>query len=377
MTSFAMVNSPCTGPLTVDAIFPFYDFASPDEDPEIDESNRHRKRAMCEHTISRINRVLSLILDHWSNASPLQIYVGFTMSCGAVDELLLSITDRQFLSAVDAEVHSRDEQLHPRRRRPVPPPRVSEPDFDDESTQKPVKRIRSLKYSKPPDLPCPTEVQASDWAQWSDAHKRSYLTGTAEGSAKRNSYLYRNLPQGETQRSGPWTDAEKRHFLERLAEMRPNWADSGPQWGLFSETIPGRVGYQCANFYRALVAAGEVADPDYEIGEDGKLHYIRKRQHPGGKEPKQLSFYERKAKKNPLPGQIDFITKNEIQVPTMSPDGYILDYKTWMNIVVQPNPEDPFTRTRINKRRLVVLTKKNIEQYRAQIKNLGEETGEE
>jgi hypothetical protein len=152
--------------------------------------------------------------------------------------------------------------------------------------------------------------------------------------------------------------------------MRPQWEETGTQWGIFSETIPGRVGYQCANFYRALIAAGEIEDPDYEVGPDGKLRYIRRK--CPMKEDKQLSFYERKAKKNPLRGQVDFITKNEIQVPAMSPDGYILDYNTWMSIVVQPNPQDPFTRKSITKRRLIILTTKNIEQYRGQIRNLSE-----
>jgi hypothetical protein len=43
--------------------------------------------------------------------------------------------------------------------------------------------------------------------------------------------------------------------LKRLKEF------GADQWGIFSRTIPGRVGYQCAAFYRKLVVAGEVPAP--------------------------------------------------------------------------------------------------------------------
>jgi hypothetical protein len=47
------------------------------------------------------------------------------------------------------------------------------------------------------------------------------------------------------------------------------------KWGLFSRNIPGRVGYQCSNFYRLLVKRGEIIDTNYEVN-DGKIHHINK-----------------------------------------------------------------------------------------------------
>lgn len=47
-------------------------------------------------------------------------------------------------------------------------------------------------------------------------------------------------------------------------------------WGLFSTAIPGRVGYQCANFYRQLIEAGEIQDDRYKIDEKGKAHFMFK-----------------------------------------------------------------------------------------------------
>jgi hypothetical protein len=39
--------------------------------------------------------------------------------------------------------------------------------------------------------------------------------------------------------------AERALFMKRLGEM-----GACGKWGIFSMTIPGRVGYQCSNFYR-------------------------------------------------------------------------------------------------------------------------------
>ena len=41
---------------------------------------------------------------------------------------------------------------------------------------------------------------------------------------------------------------EKELFMKRKAEIGIDG-----QWGIFSMAIPGRVGYQCANFYRHAV----------------------------------------------------------------------------------------------------------------------------
>ena len=35
--------------------------------------------------------------------------------------------------------------------------------------------------------------------------------------------------------------------------------------------IPGRVGYQCSNFYRQLIKEGEIKDENYSFDKDGKL----------------------------------------------------------------------------------------------------------
>merc|ERR1712083_207267 len=56
---------------------------------------------------------------------------------------------------------------------------------------------------------------------------------------------------------------------ERLLELGTN-----NKWGVFSMKVPGRVGYQCSNYYRDLVKKNIINDPNYHW--DGKkLHFKR------------------------------------------------------------------------------------------------------
>ncbi|KAJ3096830.1 adenylate kinase [Phlyctochytrium planicorne] len=81
-----------------------------------------------------------------------------------------------------------------------------------------------------------------------------------------NSYYYRFNAPGEVQITKAWTAEEKKLFMKRLEEV------GATQWGIFSMAIPGRVGYQCSNFYRTLIKSGEIKDPNY-IVENGNLRY--------------------------------------------------------------------------------------------------------
>jgi hypothetical protein len=256
--------------------------------------------------------------------------------------------------------------------------------------------------------PCPPSVDPKEWITWSSVHRRSYL-----GKEKdRNAFLYRNPPPGVAQRNGPWTMEEKQKFMARLAEVRENGDGTG-KWGLFSEAIPGRVGYQCSNFYRLLIMHGEVEDPRYQFDENGKLRYLsqgksllprssnagRKRvvvpitldelmslcffrkkkpesiqsvsapvvvSRPVVPVPEEkLCRYERWALQNPIPDAIDPLTGEKMRVPAMSPDGYVCDYTTWMK-----TKENPFTRERLNKRDLIRLTTENYEELKERIRNL-------
>jgi hypothetical protein len=163
---------------------------------------------------------------------------------------------------------------------------------------------------------------------WSEARIRAYKLIQQNP----NAYYYRFNAPGEQQRNGRFTpvrhppsrhlegslsqcaccfvfmcmcphvcvyaggQAEHKLFMDRLREVG---ADG--QWGIFSMSIPGRVGYQvgrmpvpprssslhgrsparpthpptqCSNYYRQLLERGQVRDPNYYIDDKGKAHYL-------------------------------------------------------------------------------------------------------
>ena len=78
-------------------------------------------------------------------------------------------------------------------------------------------------------------ANATDMEGWSDARIRAYQSLKSNP----NTYFYRFNAPGETQRNGAWSKEEHEMFMRRLHDVG---ADG--QWGIFSMTIPGRVGYQ-------------------------------------------------------------------------------------------------------------------------------------
>lgn len=100
---------------------------------------------------------------------------------------------------------------------------------------------------------------------WSQARIRAYQMIDQNP----NSYYYRFNAPGEVQRKGQWAADEREIFFERLAEVGANG-----QWGIFAMKVPGRVGYQCSNFYRLLVETNEIQDPNYVLDAKGKAHYL-------------------------------------------------------------------------------------------------------
>ncbi|KAG2225897.1 hypothetical protein INT45_006593 [Circinella minor] len=100
---------------------------------------------------------------------------------------------------------------------------------------------------------------------WSQARIRAYQMIDQNP----NSYYYRFNAPGDVQRKGQWDEDERKVFFKRLEEVGANG-----QWGIFAMKVPGRVGYQCSNFYRLLVETGEINDPNYVLDEKGKAHYL-------------------------------------------------------------------------------------------------------
>lgn len=104
-----------------------------------------------------------------------------------------------------------------------------------------------------------------DQTGWSDARKKAWKNR----KTSQNAYFYRFNVPGQPQKNGKWTKAEHELFMKRVLNFGVN-----DKWGIFSKAIPGRVGYQCSNYWRGLVKDGDVTDPNYFY--DGKkLHFKR------------------------------------------------------------------------------------------------------
>jgi hypothetical protein len=332
-----------------------------------------------QHKLRRINAGLSLIREKWPEATPLEIYVAFDLANCCVDELIEQLDSPAFRVEIEVELSAR---LSTGKSAAIMTRTIGESDESDgedrdtEFMSRAAPPPQKKRWSqKDQDLskiePCPATVAPEVWVTWSPVHRRSYLRRKCD----ENGYLYRNPPVGVERKFGPWTAEEKAAFLARLAETRKDQTTVDGKWGLFSLALPGRVGYQCSNFYRLLIMAGEVEDSRYSIGEDGKLHHLSHSKKwgmptPPKKQPEPVkSRYEQWAEMNPMPDANDPLTGEKMRVPTMSPDGYVFDYNSWIK-TRKSDCVNPYTRDIVKKRDLIVLTTENFDQFKDKIRQI-------
>jgi hypothetical protein len=350
------------------------------------------------HKLTRINQGLAAILEKWPDVTPLQVYVAFDLANCCIDDLVDKLDCVSFRQSVNNELGRRLETGCSTA--PAPVQHESDPSSDDDGDRdfghtktprlppqpRPTGEKRKRWSKKDPiDVslipPAPPTVSWDEWKTWSDVRRRSYLQQENDP----NAYLYRNPPLGVPHKNGPWTSEEKTKFLERVREVRGNKPTIDGRWGIFSLAVPGRVGYQCSNFYRQLIAAGEIQDANYQMGSDGKLHHVAfmeggraalsrkkkfgKKGNVKGGEPKLLSRYEQWAAMNPMPEAMDPLTGEKMRVPTMSPDGYVFDYTSWMK-TKKADCINPYTRDVVKKRDLIVLTHENFDDFKDKIRSI-------
>ncbi len=105
--------------------------------------------------------------------------------------------------------------------------------------------------------------QTGSFDGWSEARIKAWMNKDANP----NAYYYRFNDPGEEQRNGKWTKQEHERFMQRLKECR---IGENYEWGIFSMALPGRVGYQCSNYYRTLLKNGIVTDDNYYFNEKGE-----------------------------------------------------------------------------------------------------------
>lgn len=66
-------------------------------------------------------------------------------------------------------------------------------------------------------------------------------------------------------------------------------------------------------------------------------------------------------------GVVDPITCMELTEPTMSPDGHVCNYDTWLKSLNSSGGFCPFTKKPLKKRDLILLTSANIDEHRSRI----------
>ena len=153
-------------------------------------------------------------------------------------------------------------------------PLVRRDDQEVESISSRVADFSKKKQTKANRKTKADEEDVSEIAFWSAAKKQSW----AAIDTNPNAFYYRHVAPGQVKRTGAWTEEEKRLFMETIKVHPP----SQGKWGLFAQHIPGRVGYQCRNFYHRLLESGELT------ALPGELERIqRKRKGGDSKKPKR------------------------------------------------------------------------------------------
>lgn len=93
---------------------------------------------------------------------------------------------------------------------------------------------------------------------WSSCRAKAFICQNTNA----NEFYYRFNAPGESLALGPWTKEEHKLFMKRMSEgVRYSW-------GIFSKTIPGRVGYSCQQYYYKLIREGKLRHRTFAIVED-------------------------------------------------------------------------------------------------------------
>lgn len=248
------------------------------------------------------------------------------------------------------------------------------------SLKKEADLFRALSGSEANKIPAATLRQLG----WSEARIKAFQNREKNP----NQYYYRFNDPGEPQATGKWSPKDKALFLKLVAK------GVDYQWGIFSMQIPGRVGYQCSNYYRQLIKEGVIHDDNYTFDESGKLVF-KFRDSEGHstlahtkKKSVEIAPKPRKLRKRTprtvieadqskieeaalLPDYIDPMTMMPVVKPTISPYGHVLGYDSWIKVLNRdPRNTCPFTKKRLTRRSLVKLTVDNIDEYRDKIINV-------
>jgi hypothetical protein len=118
------------------------------------------------------------------------------------------------------------------------PKKNKEPNHEDEEQSN--RRNGKRMANSVPHLRLDDAIKG-DYATWSDARKIAF----SKIHTNPNTYYFRFNAPGEKQKNGPFTEEEKKKFIQRVTDGKFN--PLKPLWGMLSIDFPGRVGYHCAS----------------------------------------------------------------------------------------------------------------------------------
>jgi hypothetical protein len=339
------------------------------------------------------NKFKAIFQAGWADVTPMEEYVATAECRYDPDEVATEIRGEEFRRRIRGLVAQKIAQA--REPRPAPAPSAESSDEEDEEEiavrskrAKPKPKPRATRSGGLDRNEVPEGVSQEEWDDFPPWKRKIYL----EKEENPNAYYYRFVDPDEERRSGAWSPAERKHFIAQMKLETGDGHFTG-KWGLFARGIPGRVGYECRNYYDRLVKAGEFEDDRY--GEDMKV--MKKSEREGGSvasTPKKRAPNTRRRvpepeseeedevgldpEANPFAKMVDPFTFEPMAQPMASPGGVVLNKDTWTSMLQEGNIAIcPYTRVPVKRRSLEPMTWENFDEWAPKLKNwLVDEDGE-
>ena len=312
------------GILQFSTIEPLLPPPPPGLDQETQESVMNFRKRIFRMRLSKINKNFQYLSDTWPQGRPIDYFIGLELCQDDINEFFEKVKSPQFTRLVLSESAQRGFPMRQNSNHRQSLRSYSEFSFDDEDPSS-----EDTRYSKK--------------------------------KGKRGK-----------KKACKWEPTE---IAEFIYEYNNNIANQS--WSAFCSRFFGKKEEDCLQLLNKLRKEGKIFVENPEIVDDSSkqkksnllaITFIKgDRRVRVGKI--SIETEERMAM-NPIPGYIDMITQKPMEIPALSPDGYALDYNTWLKLLNEKKV-NPFTQNHLtSKRQLTILTIDNFDEYKDKIVNL-------
>jgi hypothetical protein len=281
------------------------------------------RRRVAERHIKIVSQSFDDFKNAWPGGSVYDFVLALELYKGCDDDILLEFQNPNFIRKVLQEGQTRG--LHSRVDLPAP----------------------SLKTA-PPVMP----LDDSDSDDDSDDESRS-----------------------RRQRHRPdWCALDMWKFRAALNE----YAGRSPDWRAIAKRFPGKSPDDCRHLYVKMKRSNQIPSDFLEVPHEREDRAAKFRdvmvvrfcykqfQTWVGPQSQKL---RNAAVENPFKNYIDQVSNEKIVYPAVSPGMYLLDYNTWLKVILESG-QDPFSRQKLTKRSLVLVTRENLRDFVHKIRNL-------